>query len=85
MIKRIYLMKQVRLIGWFVCWLFGMHHTLREENFAKQKIAELKITNYWSKKSLNRPPSLKIAEIKIATLRICLKNMELKITFSQSF
>ena len=25
--------------------------TLREENFAKEKIAELKMVNYWSKKS----------------------------------
>ena len=66
--------------------------TLREENFAKEKIAELKIANYWSKKSwiaelkiANRPPSLEIAELKIAILRICLKNMELKIAFSQNF
>ena len=58
--------------------------TLREENFANEKIAELKIANYWSKKSwiaelkiANRPPSLEIAELKIAILRFCLKNMEL--------
>ena len=50
--------------------------TLREENFANEKIAELKIANYWSKESwiaelkiANRPPSLEIAELKIAILR----------------
>ena len=66
--------------------------TLREENFAKEKIAELKIANKWSKKSwiaelkiANRPPSLEIAELKIAILRFCLKNMELKLAFSQNF
>ena len=59
---------------------FNLHNesTLREENFAKEKIAELKIANYWSKKSwiaelkiANRPPSLEITELKIAILRIC--------------
>ena len=29
----------------------GFGITLREENFANEKIAELKIANYWSKKS----------------------------------
>ena len=32
----------------------------------------------------NRPPSLEIVELKIAILRISLKNMELKIAFSQN-
>ena len=36
---------------------------LREEKFAKEKIAELKIANYWSKKIVN----CRIKDCKLAT------------------